>query len=100
MSAVSPVSGGVVSLQVETEVFDKMDDLIASGRGDEEYRELFKDMSVDQTSNQVLLFIKELFSLQTPPTLCLQESWLFWGDLYQLCESSDWSATGLPQCVQ
>ena len=32
--------------QVETEVFDKIDDLIASGRGDEEYRELFQDMSV------------------------------------------------------
>ena len=32
--------------QVETEVFDKIDELIASGRGDEEYRELFKDMLV------------------------------------------------------
>lgn len=31
-------------LQVETEVFDKMDELIASGWGDEEYRELFRDM--------------------------------------------------------
>ena len=28
------------------EVFDKMDDLIAGGRGNEEYRELFKDTSV------------------------------------------------------
>lgn len=34
----------MTSMQVETEVFDKMDDLIAGGRGDEEYRDLFQDM--------------------------------------------------------
>ena len=30
--------------QVETEVFDKMDDLLFKGRGDEEYKEMFHDM--------------------------------------------------------
>ena len=32
--------------QVETEVYDKIDELITSGHGDEEYRELFQDMYV------------------------------------------------------
>ena len=36
----------VCVMQVETEIFDKIDELIASGHGDEEYRELFKEMSV------------------------------------------------------
>ena len=31
-------------LQVETEVFDKMDDLVSRGHGDEEYKEMFHDM--------------------------------------------------------
>ena len=30
--------------RVETEVFDKMDDLLFKGRGDEEYKEMFNDM--------------------------------------------------------
>ena len=41
-------------LQVETEVFDKMDELVTSGRGDEEYRELFQDMSVAMPTTRVL----------------------------------------------
>ena len=32
------------AVQVETEVFDKMDELVFSGEGDEEYAEMFKEM--------------------------------------------------------
>lgn len=32
------------TLQVETEVFDKIDDLLFKGKGDEEYKEMFHDM--------------------------------------------------------
>ena len=31
-------------VQVETEVFDKMDELLFSGHGDEEYKEMFSEM--------------------------------------------------------
>ena len=31
-------------VQVETEVFDQMDELVFSGQGDEEYAEMFKEM--------------------------------------------------------
>ena len=31
-------------IQVEMEVFDKMDNLVSQGEGDEEYRDLFRDM--------------------------------------------------------
>ena len=31
-------------VQVETEVFDKIDDLVSRGQGDEEYKEMFHEM--------------------------------------------------------
>ena len=34
----------VYSSKVETEVFDKMDDLVSKGKGDEAYRDLFHEM--------------------------------------------------------
>ena len=33
-------------VQVETEVFDKIDDLVSKGYGDEEYRDMFHEMLV------------------------------------------------------
>lgn len=33
-----------IHLQVEKEIFDKMDHLFSSGQGDGEYNELFNDM--------------------------------------------------------
>ena len=55
--------------QVETEVYDKIDDLVTSGRGDEEYGELFQDMSVATPTTSNVITPP---SLQTPPNVCIK----------------------------
>ena len=87
-------------LQVETEVFDKMDSLVnTKGWGDEEYKEMFHDLWVEPTvwptcKHHISLFPQAEAALCSEPQVREDRFSLHW-----LCESPDSSVVGLSQCV-